>query len=73
MLMTSALFLNITRRRVVTVYPLLNTYHTTPRDIPEKRRSQEVIVFFSSANKLGNDVKSDIPSGCISASTGGFS
>jgi hypothetical protein len=26
-------------------------HHATPRDISEKRRSHEVIVFFSSANK----------------------
>ena len=58
MLMRSALFWGITRRRVVIVYrgeswPLkmgpircpetsVNSYHTMPRNIPEERRSQFV-------------------------------
>jgi hypothetical protein len=57
MLMKSAIFWVITRRRVVIVYRLLtredgtdkcpetsvNNYHMTPRNIPKERRSQNFV------------------------------
>ena len=39
MLMTSALFWDNTRRRVLIVYRRFGTITTTPRNIPEERRS----------------------------------
>jgi hypothetical protein len=51
MFMRSALFWDITRRRVVIVYRRFGKQlHTMPRNIPEERRSQSIFYLYAAAN-----------------------
>jgi hypothetical protein len=54
MLLKSAVFWGVTRRRVVIVYRRLHNYHTTPLNTPEDRTFHEIGLYLKAAKAKKN-------------------